>query len=156
VAQGHDVAVLIHNDQEIARNAGADGVHIDDGRADLAALVASLHPDRIAGVGNLMSRHDAMTAGEAEPDYVFFGRLDGDNAPTIFPRVLDLAEWWAALFEIPAVVMGGTDLASVCQARNAGIEFVALRRAVWEYPDGPGAAVAAANRLLAETQDVVP
>lgn len=151
--QAHGVAALIHNDREIALNTGADGVHVDDRRADLGALVAALHPDRIAGVGNLTSRHDAMTAGEAEPDYLFFGRLDGDTGAAIFPKALDLAEWWAAIFEIPAVVMGGSELASVRQAGKAGIEFVALRRAVWEHPDGPGAAVAAANRLLAELQD---
>lgn len=156
VAQAHGVAALIHNDREIALSTGADGVHVDDRRADLAAFVATLHPERIAGVGNLTSRHDAMTAGEAEPDYLFFGRLDGDREAAIFPKALDLAEWWAALFEIPAVIMGGSDLASVHQASKAGIEFVALRRAVWEYPDGPGAAVAAANRLLAEFRDAAP
>lgn len=156
LAQAHGVAALIHNDREVALSTGADGVHVDDRRADLAAIVAALHPDRIAGIGNLTSRHDAMTAGEAQPDYVFFGRLDGDNGAAIFPKAFDLAEWWSALFEIPAVVMGGADLASVRQASTAGIEFVALRRAVWEHPDGPGAAVAAANRLLAETQDAAP
>jgi thiamine-phosphate pyrophosphorylase len=156
LAQAHGVAALIHNDREIALNTGADGVHIDDRRDDLAALVAALHPDRIAGIGNLTSRHDAMSAGEAQPDYVFFGRLDGDNGAAIFPKAFDLAEWWSALFEIPAVVMGGADLASVRQASKAGIEFVALRRAVWEHPDGPGAAVAAANRLLVEMQDAAP
>jgi len=155
-ARAHGVAALIHNDREIALNTGADGVHIDHRRADLAAIVAALHPDRIAGIGNLTSRHDAMTAGEAQPDYVFFGRLDGDNGAAIFPKAFDLAEWWSALFEIPAVVMGGADLASVRQAVKAGIEFVALRRAVWEHPDGPGAAVAAANRLLVEMQDAEP
>jgi thiamine-phosphate pyrophosphorylase len=156
LAQARGVAVLIHNDRDIALSTGADGVHIDDRRADLGSLVATLHPHSIAGVGHLKSRHDAMTAGEAEPDYVFFGRLDGDSTAAIFPKTLDLAEWWAALFAIPAVVMGGFDLASVLQARTAGIEFVALRRAVWEYPDGPGGAVAEANRLLVEGQDVVP
>jgi thiamine-phosphate pyrophosphorylase len=156
VAQAKGVAALIHNNQEIALRTGADGVHIDDRRGDLAALVASLRPDRIAGVGNLRSRHDAMSAGESEPDYVFFGRLDGDTEPAIFVKALDLAEWWAALFRIPAIVMGGAEIASVGRARDAGIEFVALRRAVWESRDGPRAAVAAANRLLAAARDVVP
>lgn len=156
IAQAHGVAALIHNDSQVAAATGADGVHIDDGVADLRARVADLHPERIAGVGDLTSRHDAMAAGEADPDYVFFGRLDGDTGEEIFPKALDLAEWWAALFHIPAVVMGGSDLSSVRQARNAGIEFVALRRAVWEHPDGPAHAVATANRLLAEARDAVP
>jgi thiamine-phosphate pyrophosphorylase len=154
-AQSHGVAVLIHNDSEIAAKTSADGIHIDDRNVDLAEIVAKLHPDKIVGVGNLTSRHNAMVAGQAEPDYLFFGRLDGDTDPAIFPKALALAEWWAALFQIPAVVMGGNDVASVRQARNAGVEFVALRRAIWEHPDGPGAAIAAANRLLAEAPDTV-
>ena len=156
LAQAHGVAALIHNDDEIGLRTGADGIHIDDRRPDLAGRVASLHPDRIAGVGNLTSRHDAMSAGETEPDYVFFGRLDGDTDDAIFPRALALAGWWAELFQIPAMVMGGAAVESVRQARAAGIEFIALRRAVWEHPCRPGAAVAAANRLLAETRDAVP
>ena len=95
MAQAQGVATLIHNNADIALKTAADGVHIDDRRADLARLIASLHPDRIAGVGNLTSRHDAMSAGETGPDYVFFGRLDGDTAASIFPKALDLAEWWA-------------------------------------------------------------
>lgn len=156
IAQAHGVAALIHNDAELALKSEADGVHIDDRRADLPALVARLHPQWIAGVGNLSTRHDAMSAGETEPDYAFFGRLDGDTAAGIFPKALELARWWAALFEIPAMVMGGAELASVSQARDAGVEFVALRRAVWEHHDGPAAAVAAANRLLGQGQDTRP
>jgi thiamine monophosphate synthase len=52
--------------------------------------------------------------------------------------------------------MGGADLASVRQAHEAGIEFVALGRAVWEHRDGPGTAIAAANRLLGQAPDTVP
>lgn len=155
IAQARGVAAVIHNDREVALRTGADGIHIDDRGADLTALIGDLPPDRIAGVGNLTSRHDAMLAGETEPDYVFFGRLDGDTGDAVFQKALDLAEWWAALFEIPAVVMGGADLKSVRQARDAGIEFVALRRAVWEHSDGPGAAVAVANRLLTAARDAV-
>jgi thiamine-phosphate pyrophosphorylase len=155
IAQAHGVAALIHNDTEIALKTGADGVHIDDHRSDLPALITSLHPHGIAGVGNLTTRHDAMTAGETEPDYVLFGRLDGDMAAAIFPKALELAQWWAAFFEIPAIITGGTDLASVRQAHEAGIEFVALRRAVWEHSGGPGAAVATANRLLGRARDTV-
>lgn len=155
VAQARDVAALIHNDAAIAARTGADGVHIDDRGDDLVARVASLHPVRIAGIGNLMSRHEAMSAGDADPDYVFFGRLDGDTEAMIFDKAFALAEWWAALFRIPAIVMGGTDLASAKQAGNAGIEFVGLRRAVWEHSEGPGAAVATANRLLMQAKDTV-
>jgi thiamine-phosphate pyrophosphorylase len=155
IAQAHGVAVLIHNDTQVAGRAKADGAHIDSGRADLAAAASSLRPAKIVGAGGLRSRHDAMLAADSDPDYLFFGRLDGDTDTTIFPKALALAEWWAEIFEIPAMVMGGSSLESVRHARDAGIEFVALRRAVWDHPNGPRAAVAEANRLLAASAETV-
>jgi thiamine-phosphate pyrophosphorylase len=149
VAQRHGTAALIHNDTRIAGRSKADGVHIDTGPADLAEAVRSFRPSRIVGTGNLHSRHDALIAGEADPDYAFFGRLDGDKDAGIFMPALDLAAWWSELVQIPAVVMGGGAIASVAEARDAGVEFVALGRAVWEAPAGPRAAVAEACAILA-------
>jgi thiamine-phosphate pyrophosphorylase len=137
------------NDTRIAGRAGADGVHVDTGVADVTAAVASGRGRRMVGAGGISSRHDAMLLAEAEPDYLFFGLLDGDRAPDIFPKALDLATWWAEVAVIPAVVMGGQAIDSVDAALSAGIDFVALRQAVWDDPRGPAAAVAEANARLA-------
>jgi thiamine-phosphate pyrophosphorylase len=155
IAQAHGVAALIHNDTQLAGHVRADGVHIDRGPADLASAISSLRPDKIVGAGGLRTRHDAMLAGERDPDYVFFGRLDGDTGPAIFDKALELARWWAEIFRIPAIVMGGTSLESVGEARDAGIEFVALRRAVFDHPAGARAAAAEANRILAAQTESV-
>ena len=151
VAQAAGVAALVVNDTRLLGRTGADGIHIDTGPADLAAALDRFREKHIVGAGGIRSRHDAMEMGQREPDYLFFGRLDGDTGDAIFPKALDLAAWWCSLFEIPAVVMGGRSLASVAEAAEAGIEFVALRQAVWEHPAGPPAAIAEANRLLAGT-----
>ena len=156
IAQSRGVAALIHNDTQLAGHARADGVHIDSGFADLASAISSLRPDKIVGAGGLRTRHDAMRAGESDPDYVFFGRLDGDTGPAIFDKALDLGRWWAEIFRIPAIVMGGTSLESVLEARDAGIEFVALSRAVFDHPAGARAAVTEANRLIAKKAEAVP
>ena len=147
VAVQRGVAAIVHNDTRIVGRAGADGVHVDSGAADLADAVAALRKKKIVGAGGIRSRHEAMLAGESDPDYVFFGRLDGDSGPEIFGKALELAAWWSSLFVIPAIVMGGSTVASVAAAAEAGIEFVALSRAVFDAAD-PGAAVAEANRLL--------
>jgi thiamine-phosphate pyrophosphorylase len=154
IAQDREVAALVLDDTRLAGRAHADGIHIETGMGDLKIALEKLRGRSIVGAGGLKSRHEAMTAGEVEPDYLFFGRLVGDNAPAIFPKALDLARWWSGLFEIPAMVMGGSDLASVTEAAAAGIEFVALRSAVWEHPEGPSAAVAEANRLIRATARV--
>lgn len=148
-AQARGVAAIVRNDTRIAGRAKADGVHVDTGPADLAAAAEKLRPKLIVGAAGFKTRHDAMFAGEANPDYLFFGRLDGDTTDGIFAKALDLAAWWSSLFVIPAIVMGGRSLASVEEAARNGIEFVALSRAVFEDPRGPAAAVKEANRRLA-------
>jgi thiamine-phosphate pyrophosphorylase len=153
VAQAHGVAAVIVNDTRLAGHARADGVHIDSGRSDLDAAIKSFRPQRIVGAGGARSRHDAMAVGDADPDYVFFGRLDGDTEPAIYDKSLELAGWWAELFQIPAIVMGGSAIASVAAARDAAIEFVALRQAVWEHPAGPREAVREANAILAQAME---
>src|SRR6202008_4388297 len=77
VAQAHGVAAIIVGDTRLAGHLKADGVHVETGHADLAEAARSLRPAKIVGAGGLRSRHEAMLAGESDPDYVFFGRLDG-------------------------------------------------------------------------------
>ncbi len=149
VAQAAGVAAIVLNDTRLLGRAGADGVHIDTGLTDLTGALERFRGKKIVGAGGIRSRHEAMELGQREPDYLFFGKLDGDTGDAIFPKALDLAAWWSGLFEIPAVVMGGRSVASVVEAAEAKIEFVALRSAVWEHPEGPAAAVAEANRILA-------
>jgi thiamine-phosphate pyrophosphorylase len=140
-------AALVHMDTRIAMRTGADGVHVDGAEAVEAARGA-LGRDRIVGVGDIRARHDAMDIGSDAVDYLFFGRLDGDTGEGIFPKALDLAEWWSAVTVVPAIVMGGRDLASVETANARGIAFVALSSAIFDDPRGPRAAVADATARL--------
>ena len=149
IALNRGVAALIHNDTRVAARTKADGVHIDTGAADVAAALESLRNRKIVGAGGIRSRHEALEIGNVEPDYLFFGRLDGDFTDGIFPRARELAAWWSQVTVIPAMVMGGRELASVEEAASDGIGFVALASAVWNDPRGPRAAVAEANDRLA-------
>lgn len=153
IAAARGVAAVIHNDTRIAARTGADGVHVDTGVADLAAALDTFRKKKIVGAGNIGSRHDAMELAEAEPDYLFFGRLDGDTDDAIFPKALDLAAWWSSVTVIPAIVMGGRALASVEEAARNEIEFVALSSAIWTDARGPSAAVAEVAERLAAARE---
>jgi len=148
LVQQAGAAALIRNDTRLAGHVKADGVHIDTGIADLKLAADSFRPKRIVGAGNLTARHAAMEAGEAGVDYVFFGDPHGDTHDEPHPKALDLAEWWAELMEIPAVIMAGRSLESVAAAAATGAAFVAVNQAVWESAAGPGEAVATANAVL--------
>jgi thiamine-phosphate pyrophosphorylase len=149
IATARGVASLVLNDTRIASRSGADGVHIETGIGDIRGALDAFRRKKIVGAGNVTSRHDAMEIAEADPDYLFFGRLDGDTTDGIFPRALELASWWSEVAVVPAVVMGGRSLASVEEAAAAGIEFVALSSAVWGHAKGPAAAVASVAERLA-------
>ncbi len=153
IAAARGVAAIIHNDTRVAARVGADGVHVDTGVDDLGAAHETFGNKKIVGAGNINSRHDAMELAEAEPDYLFFGRLNGDTADGIFPKALDLSAWWSSVAVIPAIVMGGRVLASVDEAAANGIEFVALSSAVWDDPRGPSAAVAEVVERLAAMRE---
>lgn len=150
IAQAAGVAVMIAGDSRIAGRSKADGLHIETGHADTAAAIEKHAPKLIVGTGNVKNRHLALELGELRPDYVFFGRLDGDIKPQAHPKVLALAEWWASMVEIPCIAMAGTDPASALDVAHTGAEFVAMRRAVFDDRRDPAQAVAEVNALLAE------
>jgi thiamine-phosphate pyrophosphorylase len=71
-----------------------------------------------------MDRHHALEIGETQPDYIFFGKLEGDIKPEAHSKNVALGEWWSAMIEIPAIVMGGIDPSSAVVVAEAGVEFV--------------------------------
>src|SRR5690606_6949059 len=108
VAQAAGAAALVCGDTHFAGRVGADGVHLGPDAAVLRAAVGSIaRRGAIVGAGGLETRHAAMEAGEAGADYVMFGRLGASDRPRPHARDLDLARWWAELFETPCVVLAG-------------------------------------------------
>ncbi|WP_350335178.1 thiamine phosphate synthase [Coralliovum pocilloporae] len=147
ICHKHGVAAILHLDPEctddsrIAGRARLDGVHSGTGEADLENALDSFAPQKMVGAGNLRDRHTAMTAGELDPDYVFFGLLERPDDETLHDKTFDLAVWWAQMFEIPAVAFIGLDLADTDRLAAEGVEFIAAREAVWSHPDGPESAL---------------
>ena len=141
-----EVAVLVNDRADLAARAGADGVHIgaeDDGYARARALVGE---GRIVGVSCYDSRHLALEAAEAGADYVAFGAF----FPTATKQPpaqagLDLLRWWQEMITVPCVAIGGITADNCAPLVEAGADFLAVISGVWDYPDGPAAAVRAFN-----------
>lgn len=145
VGQAAGAAVLLEDDVDLVRRSGADGVHVTTGGAKaIRAAVAALKPDGIVGAGNVRTRHDAMSFGELDVDYVFFGPVGGPHDP----EAAELAAWWAETFEVPAVL-------SLPDARPDDslprtVEFIALSDSVWSAPR-PAELLAQIDSALGET-----
>ena len=133
-------AVLLDGHVELIARAGADGAHL----ASLAALEAalpSLKPDRIAGVGGLATRHDAMVAGEQGADYVLFGEMDARGQRPSMEAVGERLCWWAELFEPPCVGYA-TSPEEAHEFVRAGADFILVGDAIWGDWRGPASALA--------------
>lgn len=154
LAQAAGAAVLV-NDLRVAGRIKADGVHVRaSGDALEPALIEaaeSMRPDRIVGAGLLRSRHDAMTAGESDVDYICFGEPSPDGWRPDIADTLERVSWWADVFNVPCVGFAGT-LAEAVQIAEAGADFVALGDAVWSDPRGPKAAMEEAAQLIAQAR----
>ncbi|MFB9952505.1 thiamine phosphate synthase [Rhizobium puerariae] len=150
VIQAAGAAALIAGDSRVAGRAKADGLHIAGPLAEIEEAIDKFVPKLIIGAGGASDRHHALEIGELRPDYIFFGKLDGDIKPEAHPKNLALGEWWASMVEIPCIVMGGGDTASALAVAETSAEFVALRAAVFDHPKGAAAAVAEINAILDE------
>jgi thiamine-phosphate pyrophosphorylase len=148
VIQQAGAAALVAGDSRVAGRAKADGLHIAGGVADLGEAIEKHAPKLIVGGGNAQDRHRALEIGELQPDYIFFGKLDGDIKPDAHPKNLALAEWWASMVAIPCIVMGGTNPESVLAIAETGAEFGALRLAVFQEPGRAAGIVQEINALL--------
>jgi len=143
-----DVAFIVNDSVSLAKRIGADGVHLGQDDGDPREARAVLGPEVQIGVTVHDSRHLAMEAGEAGADYVAFGAF----YPTTTKAVKHIPEpsilsWWAALFEIPAVAIGGITPANAAPLAAAGADFLAVSHAVWGGDEA--AAVQAFTALLA-------
>jgi thiamine-phosphate pyrophosphorylase len=148
------VALLLDGEPELVARSGADGAHLHGIKA-LQDYIAALQPDRIAGVGGLRTRHDAMLAGEAGADYVLFGEPDGDDGPRPAPETIaERLQWWVELFEPPCVGYALSFEEAEAFAA-AGADFVLVGEIIWNDPRGPAAALAEAAAAIARGYQTV-
>jgi thiamine-phosphate pyrophosphorylase len=149
IAQERDVAFLMNDRPDLARETGCDGVHVGQEDASYGEARRLLGSDRIVGVTCHDSRHLAMEAGEAGADYVAFGAFFPTGSKEAKTRASpELLSWWHELMEIPSVAIGGITPANCGELVRAGADFLAVIGAVWSHADGPAAAVRAFNDAI--------
>tara|TARA_E500000331_G_scaffold96335_1_gene92895 strand:+ start:32 stop:676 length:645 start_codon:yes stop_codon:yes gene_type:complete len=143
VTQERDVAFVMNDRPDLARETGCDGVHVGQDDAIYADARALLGPDAIVGVTCKDSRHLAIDAAEAGADYVAFGAFFGSTTKTTTVQASpDILDWWSETTSVPCVAIGGITPANCSPLVSAGADFLAIISAIWEHPDGPAAAMA--------------
>ena len=149
VARAHDVAVILNDRPDLAKDTGCDGVHVGQSDASLAEARRIMGRDAMIGVTCHDDLELAWEAAEAGADYVAFGAF----YPTTTKETTHRAEpsilgWWTTLFELPCVAIGGITPGNAAPLIAAGADFLAVSGTVWNHPEGPKAGVAAFASVL--------
>ncbi len=142
VAHARDVELLINDRPDLARQAGADGVHV--GQSDMACKEARalLGPDATVGVTCHNSRHLAIKAAEDGADYVAFGAFFPTSTKDAATRAdLETLRAWSLATTVPCVAIGGITPENCGVLVAAGADFLAVSSSVWGHLEGPAAAV---------------
>jgi thiamine-phosphate pyrophosphorylase len=141
-------ALLIVNDRPwVARDAGADGVHVGQEDMPAAEVRELLGPEMLIGVStHSPAQIDAIDASVV--DYIGVGPIH--ETPTKPGRAavgLELIRYAAAHAPVPFFAIGGLDAGNLDEALDAGAERVCVLRAIAGAEDFELAARALRDRL---------
>jgi thiamine-phosphate pyrophosphorylase len=131
--------LLINDRADIARAAGADGVHLTSHSLKADVIRQAFGPDLLIGV----STHSLVEAGEARDagaDFVVFGPIFETPSKSIYGSPLGvecLREVVQALRSFPVIALGGITLDNFAQALEAGASGIAAIRLFTAAKDLP-------------------
>ncbi len=151
VCHKHDVAFILNDRPDLAAQLGCDGVHVgpDDTPYDEARRIVG--PEVTVGVTCKDSRHLAMEVAEAGADYVAFGAFfRSATKDDTTPADLEVVKIWSQTTNVPCVAIGGITVENCESVIKAGADFIAVCSGVWNYQEGPAAAVRNFNEILNE------
>lgn len=154
IVHAHDVAFILNDRVDLAKELKVDGVHLGQEDMPLGAARGILGNEFAIGVSCHDSGHLAMEAGEAGADYVAFGAYHPTNSKS--PEKLamygtpepGLLPWWSTYTTVPAVAIGGLTPENCGELVTQGADFIAAITAVWTHPQGPAAAVKDFNQAI--------
>lgn len=138
---------IVNDSPELARAAGADGVHIGQGDGSVAAARALLGPGRIVGRstrgGEMLDRAADEGADYASVGPVWETPTKAGRAPVGLAAVADAAR----RARIPWFAIGGIDSRRALRVAAVGARRAVVVRAVCDAPDPAAAARALRERL---------
>jgi thiamine-phosphate pyrophosphorylase len=149
ITQRANVALIVNDRPDLAARIGADGVHVGQEDASYADAREYLGRDRIIGVTCHDSKHLAIEAADHGADYVAFGAFYPTSTKEPKTRAEpEILQWWSEMMVVPCVAIGGITVENAPPLIEAGADFLAVASGVWDYPEGPAAAVRAFNGLF--------
>jgi thiamine-phosphate pyrophosphorylase len=151
VCRRHRVPLLVNDDVALAREVGADGVHLGRDDLPLATARALLGPDALIGVSCYGEPERAVQAEAEGADYVAFGGFfPSRTKPLATPATVAMLAAARPRLRGPVVAIGGITPENAPVLIAAGADLVAVVHGVFGQPD-PRAAAERYARLYLET-----
>jgi thiamine-phosphate pyrophosphorylase len=134
------VLFIVNDRPDIARLAGADGVHLGQDDLPVTAARQILGPDALIGVST-HSPDQVRQAVHDGADYLGVGPTFPSKTKEFaeFPG-LDFVGWATAATSLPVFALGGIDAGNVAQVVEAGASRVAVSAAIARVADPQAAA----------------
>ena len=157
ICHEHETLVLMNDNPVLAKEVGADGVHIGQNDMDYFSSRELLGGDAIIGITCHNSKELAFKAASSGADYVAFGAFfETQTKAAKYRAELEILEWWQEAVEIPSVAIGGITVDNAQQVISAGADFIAVSSGVWSHPKGPDFAVSQFSQLCQEHSPLRP
>jgi thiamine-phosphate pyrophosphorylase len=149
ITQRGGAAFILNDRPDLAHELNCDGVHVGQDDASYEEARAEVGRDSIIGVTCHNSRHLAIHAAEAGADYVAFGAFfqTSTKEPKEMAEI-ETVRWWSEMMVVPSVAIGGITVDNCKPLIEAGADFLAVSSGVWNFADGPAAAVKAFNAMF--------
>ena len=137
------VPLLINDDVALAKQVGADGVHIGRDDGELTQARAALGGEAIIGVSCYNQPQLAQQALAGGADYVAFGRFfSSQSKPEAVQADVPMLAAARAALNCPIVAIGGITPDNGRPLIQAGADMLAVIRGVFAAPDVTAAAQA--------------
>ncbi len=148
ICQNHGTLVIMNDNPELAKEVGADGVHLGQSDMDYFSSRELLGGDAIIGITCHNSKQLAFEAASAGADYVAFGAFfETETKAAKYRADEEILTWWQEAVEIPCVAIGGITVDNAQTIISAGADFIAVSSGVWSHPDGAASAVSQFSQL---------
>jgi thiamine-phosphate pyrophosphorylase len=138
----YDVPLIINDSPELAKEIGADGVHLGGGDTSIKNARAILGDGVIIGVSCYNQIERGLNAVQNGADYVVFGTpYYTPTKPEREPTSIEvLKEAVYVISQIPIFAIGGITKENASEILGAGVDGIAVITSVFGSPDPENAA----------------
>lgn len=151
ISKYYDVPLLINDRPDLAKKAGANGVHL--GQSDVSPVLARkmLGEKSLIGVSCHNSINLACNAVNLGANYVAFGAFfKSISKNTEFVAETSILEWWKTISHVPSIAIGGINIKNFRELLMKGADHIAVISSIWSHPKGPAFAMTEYTKEIAK------